>query len=108
MTLHYPNLLRRAYEKDPDFDPDGFLAAHKHKMHVLQVGVAVFVALLLLCSTVKAHSRFAPAPLPYSCATVKTAVAAMTREHLEKLAKEMGIVVTPSQRREVAKCLARG
>lgn len=86
---------------------------HQRQMLVLKAGLTIFIAGLILTLVMwtphaKAHSSFAPAPLPYSCTQVKAAFAVMTREHLEKLAKELGITITPSQRREVAKCLARG
>lgn len=53
------------------------------------------------------RSHFRGAPLPYSCDTVRTAVKSFSKEELLKLAKQFGVKVTASQRREAQKCLAQ-
>jgi hypothetical protein len=55
----------------------------------------------------KAGERYmrAAVPQPYSCATVRWAVATFPREWLEAQAKKRGI--TPAQRRAAARCLRK-
>lgn len=69
----------------------------------------VCLAAVLAAFVVPVHARsaFTPTRLPYSCDAVRGAFAVASREHLEKIAKELGVVVTPSQRREIRKCLAQ-
>lgn len=71
----------------------------------------IILVSLLLWGCVIAASRaraFAPTPLPYSCDEVRWAFHHYTREHLYQMAKDMGIVITPVQRRQATLCLTNG
>lgn len=72
-------------------------------MKWLYVALVLFLiaATLGLCAA-RANTRH-PDVLPYSCATVRWAVAHFSTSFLEARAKEFGI--TPAQRRAAEKCL---
>lgn len=52
------------------------------------------------------RSHFRGAPLPYTCDTVRAAAKLYSPAEMVRYAKQFGVKVTPSQRREAAKCLA--
>lgn len=65
----------------------------------------ILALLLLFAGGVHARAAFKPTPLPYTCGQVQWALAHFTAAHLEIAAKKLGIVITASQRHEVAKCM---
>lgn len=68
---------------------------------------AFMLAFVLLLPTMGlARSAFVPAPLPYTCDTVRAAAKLYSPAEMVRFAKQFGVKVTPSQRREAAKCLA--
>jgi hypothetical protein len=75
--------------------------------------IVLIYALLLLtlgcCVFSAARAKgFKPTPLPYSCEEVRTAIAHFTVPHLETIAKDFHITLTPYQRRQVAACMRGG
>jgi hypothetical protein len=80
---------------------------HRDRTTLLAV---CFSVLSLTMASAQASSFSHPAPyetktLGYSCESVRSAVQAISRPKLEALAQSYGI--TPEQRREANKCLAR-
>jgi hypothetical protein len=80
-----------------------------HKDRITLIAVC-FSVLSLTMASAQASSFSRPGPyetktLGYSCASVRSAVQAISRPKLEALAESYGI--TSEQRREANKCLAR-
>lgn len=90
-------------------------AIHHGPGHDRAVGARWCRVLLLVCAldgavvipALAAGVRH-DAPLPYSCATIRWAVSNFTPEHLEALAKKMGVNLTVAQRRAVDTCIHGG
>lgn len=101
MTRRYPYYEPTEAQK---FERD-----HRNMTRMVWIGIVLFFAGLLLIAMTPAHARsaFRGEPLPYSCDTVRIAVKSFSQKKLMALAKEFGVKVTPSQRREAQKCLAQ-